>query len=648
MEIVIEPPKQMQRMLAALTSQPQTSVTLKAALLWKHLRQLRHNLSRLILRMERSPESSNGQAISTTLVGEDLKDHSEHGVPLRYPQLYAPSHDSTTISPANLLLAKTWLSNCLSNHPNCSIVPEARYTPRRVIDITSPRRPLLKLMAKGRNEAYATLSYQWGRNQRCITTTANYQQNLTGIPLRKMPQTFVDAITVSSSLGVHYLWIDALCIIQDDKNDTTREISVMDQVYSNATFTIFAAIGSNPNAGLSISRDPRWRKPCKVHFNMTYDSNITTTFSDYVYIKYEASKYNDDPIQDSSLYTRGWVLQEQVLTRRSLIFGSSSGLMKWKCSGAELSEEEPFPDTLSNLSNKKRPDDVLNRVRCAAGHSESECADCEGWYRMVEHYSRRSLTHSADALPALSGLANVTSKTYKWTYLAGLWMEDLSSGLVWYIYKSSLEDSFDERPPPSTLSNHAQDSHRVPSWSWASQYGWQINFLRMETYYREKHRWCLQFISWEERRSPFSASLDSSQTSMYLTVSGQLKNALIRYGMTPCSNRKKAIFGMCLNSARWREEIADPSTGTRIGMIGLDGPPQSAIQIHCLLSLVYERWDDSEWMQHTCLALVPVEGYPGVYRRIGLIDLEHQSWFGDPRSDDSGNEGRFLTTVTII
>jgi hypothetical protein len=176
--------------------------------------------------------------------------------------IYSPWLDARTNSPANLILAKLWLTKCLRDHGDCSSLDPLSTLPRRVIDVSNPEAPFLYI-TNAQNARYVTLSYKWGDSIKYVTTTKNEDQHYQVISLKHLPWTFREAINVTHCLEIRYLWIDALCIIQDSKDDVQREIAVMDKIYRDSTLTIFAAGGDHANSGLSVDRNPFWTKPCE-------------------------------------------------------------------------------------------------------------------------------------------------------------------------------------------------------------------------------------------------------------------------------------------------------------------------------------------------------------------------------------------------
>jgi Heterokaryon incompatibility protein (HET) len=240
--------------------------------------------------------------------------------------------------------SKTWLRNCLRNHKPCGTYPPSCLLPRRVIDVTNLQAPFLYL-GNGQHGQYVTLSYKWGDSRKYAVSVNNYQQHLRGIPFQELPWTFREAVQVTNSLGFCYLWIDALCILQDSKDDLQREIGSMYQIYRNSTLTIFAAGGDNADTRLSFSRDPRWNKPCKLDLKTTAGGQRSQG-SLYVTL----GQIGDE---DGPLYQRGWVLQEEILSTRALVFGSRQ--ISWRCLCGEASEERPGYNSVQTVDDLGAP-----------------------------------------------------------------------------------------------------------------------------------------------------------------------------------------------------------------------------------------------------------------------------------------------------
>jgi hypothetical protein len=163
------------------------------------------------------------------------------------------------------------------------------------------------------NLSYVTLSYKWGESRRYVTNTQNLELHKTEIPLKALPWTFKDAIYVANTLRFSWLWIDALCILQDSKDDQTHEIEKMDLIFRHSVLTLFAVTAEHADSGLLVSRDPRWVKPCRLTLQTTLREQ---TMQGSSYITLDEDQESHEP-----LFDRGWVLQEEVLSTRGLMFG---------------------------------------------------------------------------------------------------------------------------------------------------------------------------------------------------------------------------------------------------------------------------------------------------------------------------------------
>jgi hypothetical protein len=131
-------------------------------------------------------------------------------------------------------------------HAECSLAKPAQL-PTRILDITNERPRLF--LSNGQVGTYAALSYCWGTKGNLTTTKDTLDPFTTEIPAVKIPATLKDAIQIAKSLGYQYLWIDALCIIQDDELDWQRESGRMAQVYGNADLVIAASSAKDSPEG---------------------------------------------------------------------------------------------------------------------------------------------------------------------------------------------------------------------------------------------------------------------------------------------------------------------------------------------------------------------------------------------------------------
>lgn len=230
---------------------------------------------------------------------------------LQYPGEHFRGHISpNTRDPECMSLARAWLRECKENHTcqtACRSTIQGIY-PTRLLQIRRSRNGSMKIRLQyprvlpGEVE-YLTLSHMWGKQKFLKLTTQNHDDLLDSIPLGSLSQTFRDALTVTAELGFQYLWIDSLCILQDDEQDWKNESGRMASIYKNAACNLCAsASASDRNGLLSESRalDPL---PPLLHFDG--DTPQRTKLLS------EIKPWNW--LRDSPLYGRAWVLQEQIL-----------------------------------------------------------------------------------------------------------------------------------------------------------------------------------------------------------------------------------------------------------------------------------------------------------------------------------------------
>ena len=151
---------------------------------------------------------------------------------------------------------KEWLYKCNSEHPDCK--PKAYKPPRRLVSIGSSTEPRLSLVSTQRldfeNIRYATLSYCWGSSGiPGKTTRFNKASYFEAIPIEDLPKTIRDAVMISRSLNIPYLWVDALCIVQDDVDDWRVEVTNMSDIYFGSTLTIAASDAKDSTRGFLCS-----------------------------------------------------------------------------------------------------------------------------------------------------------------------------------------------------------------------------------------------------------------------------------------------------------------------------------------------------------------------------------------------------------
>jgi hypothetical protein len=252
-----------------------------------------------------------------------------------------------------------------------------------------------------------------------------------------------DAVFVTRNLQIRYLWIDALCIIQDDPVDWEREALSMSEVYAQSAITIAATSSSDSDGGLFF------RRPS------VPTAQLLWTFSDgsppeRVNFRSPGILRKTALLENSPLAKRGWVLQESRLSKRILHF--TTDRLYWNCQQVAL-EEGTIRRHLLDGFNEYAPQ--VGDLRIASARPLAQWLLHEEWINTIQDYTRMHLTYKTDRLPALAGLAKIYAQASNDRYIAGCWQKNLHLYLVW-----RAELPFTDSSAPLQ-----------PSWSWVSYDG---------------------------------------------------------------------------------------------------------------------------------------------------------------------------------
>lgn len=327
----------------------------------------------------------------------------------------------------------------------CCNPHQSKFRPRRLIDTTTcVAAEVVKLDTDTLVEdlPYATLSYCWGGDQEGKTLRTNLASRLQGFNLKDQPKTIQDAVTMTRALGIRFVWIDSLCIVQDDEDDKIYEITRMHDIYRYSYLTLSASRARSSKVGFLNQCKPV--DPIRLAYrgpDGTLGSVILSS-SDMV----------REPI-----HSRAWTLQEHALSARLLIFGTFG--MRWVCRAGSRRDGEQenashFRNRLAEHLHVPRPEANL------VGE----------WHDLVLGYSSRALTNVDDRLPAISAMATMHSTVRSESqYLAGLWSDSLPRDLLWNVFSTV------------NWAGGRRDQHSsFPSWSWASVRGPIGGFTPME------------------------------------------------------------------------------------------------------------------------------------------------------------------------
>ncbi|KAI0333430.1 HET-domain-containing protein [Cubamyces sp. BRFM 1775] len=351
-------------------------------------------------------------------------------------------------------MARACVEKCAREHDRCRAISlfsndPTRRAPTRLIDCSDPLHPRI-IPTEGASYVYAALSYVWGEDQPYRTTEAKLSSYMTGIDPLDLPQTIRDAIHATHLLGIAFLWIDSLCIVQDSPEDKHRELASMRNVYRHAYITINAASAEKVSDGFLEDRRPL---DCQLVLPVACPKDLTgQPVSAVGNLHISDNMYDTWPGLDRIWVTtgwRGWCLQEELLSTRSLVF--SPWTVQLRCQTTTQNIGGAFHNNLFDVP--RLPDTIFHATRIKR-HSDEWVSLRLRWHGIVEEYSRRKLTYPEDKFLACAGLAEMFAVALGSNYVAGTWEDDfLLDDLLWYC-RNLL------RPRPTV--------YLAPSWSWAS------------------------------------------------------------------------------------------------------------------------------------------------------------------------------------
>ncbi|KAJ9613925.1 hypothetical protein H2200_002061 [Cladophialophora chaetospira] len=382
--------------------------------------------------------------------------------------------------------AQQWLTECLQDHGRC-ITPISTFLPLRLLDIDpqgTQQKTFTVVEAKHvpLESAYLTMSHRWHETTPRLTRRhrSEYEQPA---PWTELPGYFQDAFQITQSLGYRYLWVDSLCIVQDDRLDMLKEGLTMAEIYRNATCNLAALACSSNN--IFAERHPgQISNICELNLPEEYSNGATEPV---LLLNMELWR---SEVEQAPLCNRGWVLQEQLLARRTLYFGETQ--VFWECHHGRrcegcailvnIGESVPSSSNLGCSNHKSKTlevyeealscwiDSVDVSIRQMLLSLEDPTVTNQAnmdrnlvyrlWSEFVQRYMTRKISFQSDKLLAIAGVAKPFAKAANLTWVAGLWKEYMPVSLLWH----TVEYSQPYRP---------DDQH--PTWSWASCTSSQIN-----------------------------------------------------------------------------------------------------------------------------------------------------------------------------
>ncbi|UKZ47806.1 hypothetical protein TrVGV298_002036 [Trichoderma virens] len=392
-------------------------------------------------------------------------------------------HDTpSTWSFEALQTTQAWMKNCTSTtttHRQCARPPMKKQLPLRLVDVMPDQPPhtyssngmtrkefqaldidaalpvrIVSTKSLPLDVHYMTLSHRWGNSPSIILNSKTAPTLLSGnIPLELLGSSnaklFRHAMYVTKCLGIRYLWIDSMCIMQDDDSEKAKEIALMGEIYYNSSLNISATDSTSGADGLIFQRDVLKTTPCQITLQLPGSDEALDLVAFHNKVLVESD--------EGELNRRGWVMQERILSPRVLHFTRHQ--VFWECNSLLASDIRPVGEPIDPASSgdmrgvlsasypAELPDDTMKAV----------------WYDVVRQYSATSLSFPADRLLAVSALAerfSIVGLQPPDEYVAGIWTAHLPLALVWR-----------RIPQTETVSIPQQNISQeriAPTWSWAS------------------------------------------------------------------------------------------------------------------------------------------------------------------------------------
>ena len=512
--------------------------------------------------------------------------------------------------------ARPWLARCLDEHASCRQHAELATVfaiggilqvrelghedrmPRRLLAFPASgpcdKVGLLEPEPTTKVEPYVALSHCWGPNEQFVMIREKIEKwRSQGLRLQDFPTTFRDAVEVTKALGYGYLWIDSLCILQDDAEDWKAEAPRMSIVYGNAACSIMAMDANDSHGGL----------------------------------------FNDESVaQDSHrvgvLNSRAWVMQERMMSPRTLIY--SQNRVAWECREAEATQELPELTARTDLEKKgseashskalfQSLKDFYPQGLSASGmrtfmdlepgligEPDDYNTFLRAWWQSLELYTACRLSHGADKFVAMNGLGSTVQARTRLRNMWGLWSAFLEHELLWSV-------------DPAGPAGRRPTAFRAPSWSWAS-----VDDGRVVNGYYRRLPAVPQLMIKPEIRVPVNTSFDQELPMpawTYEEYSMQLHGDLRRAGLvvTDLEDGRQRCTIVLEDTGRWSDEEEHEFRSDARLMPG-------AHEVLCFLVLHYQKEDmvDECYTDIRLVLQSYLEHDDRIVKRVGYLETRYK------------------------
>lgn len=355
-----------------------------------------------------------------------------------------------------------WLRECQATHEKCQ-QSAFKGLPKRVLDLRNPdicgNVRLRKTNKDDIFDRYMALSYCWEGERPLLTLQENVHHHLQRISWESLPSSYRDAVWLCRKLGIDYLWIDSLCIVQDDTTEWDHQTGITGDIYHNAKVVLVAASSSKPSD--SILRRRYREIPWYASLQEQQQKPVTVQ-------AYQIRKHRyDDAAEETLITTRAWCYQERLMARRCLVFGAEETTFECRvgchCECTKLVTANKF-SMRSRHKSQLMPDRLyVPLLQGSSPHLSTEDA-YQYWRDAVFLYSTKQLSVPTDRLAAFTALTRTIQAATDDEYYAGLWKADLIHQMIWLPCNSGW-------PFAPSFPNVNFEAYVAPTWSWASYPG---------------------------------------------------------------------------------------------------------------------------------------------------------------------------------
>lgn len=400
----------------------------------------------------------------------------------RYGLAAVPAHGA--FSPwADLALARLWVLECVHKHPDCQPIVSGRpengtlHPMTRFIDVRLGRLVQLDEIFCGTPIEYVALSYVWGQDYQLRTLSSNlglFRVHLpkgNASPNERLPRTIEDAILVTKALGYRFLWVDALCIVQDSDEDLNLQLAQMNAIYGLAVITVAARSSSSSDSGLHGVSAPRSRVGGS-DAEQVVNNEVSVGVWDLGPGE-ERFEEQSGSLADKRYYMwRGWTFQEQILSTRTLEFNLDR--MVFWCGKKESYQERGYPSFANTdmynphhfryAVRKRQREEKLFPDSVTPDDVSDDRWLLARWNTIREAYSTRSLSYYIDRRRAISGTAKMMNEVIGGIDGDGVMRNNLHAEVVWHL------DIKETDAKGVELSPDQAPNGLFPSWSWLNMW----------------------------------------------------------------------------------------------------------------------------------------------------------------------------------